>query len=162
MNEIINELLRFSDKILTIGEQILDDRIFAFEQKYEVRIPDDFREFISKLNGINLLGTQVLGFNADSPQSIEAVYLFEHFEVAVPQFHYIIPFSPDGGGNFYCFDTSQRQDDGCCPVIFWVSNYLYTEQDAPEKVNEDFGDWLKQVVIDWTLQDYNYDGTRKP
>lgn len=161
MEDLIVELNKFSSDIIELNRPIADNRIMQFEEQYSIILPSDFKNFISKINGFNLMGTQVYGFNKANPNSIENVYYREHFEVKVPQAVEIVPFSPDGGGNFYCFDTSQKRSDGTCPVIFWVSNYLYSELDKPEIVNVNFLDWAKQVVIKWTLEDYNYDGTYK-
>ncbi len=100
------------------------------------------------------MGVTVYGFNEDN-ESIVNVFDFEHFEVESPQFSYLVPFSPDGGGNYYCFDTSKLSNDSCI-IVFWESNYQYTSDDMPDIVNESFSDWIKQVVIDWTLEDYDY------
>lgn len=76
----------------------------------------------------------------------------------MPQPGYLSPFSPDGRGNFYCFDTRAVGNDSC-PIVFWVSNYEYQVDDVPETTNGSFVDWMSEVVLDWTLEDYNYDGS---
>ena len=93
---------------------------------------------------------------------MESVYVREHFKVKVPQYDYLVPFSPDGQGNFYCFNTKNLTDNGdSCPIVFWVSNYIYSKDDQPEIVNNSFVDWVNEVVIGWTLEDYDYDGKLK-
>ncbi|MGP1535871.1 SMI1/KNR4 family protein [Prevotella heparinolytica] len=38
----------------------------------------------------------------------------------------MIPFSPDGSGNFYCFDTKVKTKNGDSnQIVFWYSNYIY-------------------------------------
>lgn len=161
LTEIIAELLKFSDRVLHLGPPIEDNRISLFEEKYGLQMPDDFKKFICQYNGIELFSDEVYGFYPDKPLSIESVYYREHFEVAIPLFDYLVPFSPDGGGNFYCFDTRTHLPEGSCPVVFWVSNYLYSKDDMPEIVNASFVDWFKQVMLDWTLNIINFDGTKK-
>jgi hypothetical protein len=160
MDEIFEELLKFSHEILELQGQITDDRIIEFEKTYDVTIPDDFKTFISRFNGLNMMGTEVYGFHKDHPESIENIYAYEHFQVAVPQYKNLVPFSPDGRGNFYCL-CADKQSHKFGAVLFWVSNYQYSKNDSPEIVNRNFTEWIKQVVIDWTLEDYNYDGTEK-
>jgi hypothetical protein len=50
---------------------------------------------------------------------------------------------------------------GICPIVFWVSNYIYTNEDQPEIVNESFIEFLKEVFIDWVLESFDYDGESK-
>ena len=158
MEKVIAELLKFSSNILELGYPILDNRINLFEKKYGIHVPNDFRDFVSQYNGISLAGIEVYGFDITKPESIENVYDYEHFQVSIPQYPHLIPFSPDGGGNFYCFDTANISTKGDCPIVFWVSNYIYSDSDCPETVNNNFLEWLQQVVIDWTLECYDYEG----
>ena len=160
MEEIINEILKFSDKILTLGAPILDDRIERFEKKYNLSLPLDFHVILSRYNGINIMGTEIYGFHNNSPNSIEDTYEFEHFKTAVPQWRHLVPFSPDGGGSFYCLDLSKSNSEECS-IVFWVSNFQYSDSDQPEIVNVNLTDWIRQVMIGWTLEEYNYDGTSK-
>lgn len=50
------------------------------------------------------MGDEVLGIAKNKYDLVNA-YQFEHYEVINPQYEYLIPFSPDGFGNSYCFDT---------------------------------------------------------
>jgi hypothetical protein len=161
VDDIINELRKFSEDIIYIGEPIEDNRIEKFEEKYNLKLPDDFRLFISKCNEVALMGTMIYGFDPEKKGStIESVYDIEHFRVIIPQYSYLVPFSPDGRGNFYCMDTSTNKN-GTCNIIFWTSNYQYTENDSPEVTNSSFLEWVKEVIIDWTLEDYDYEGNEK-
>lgn len=161
MEKIINELLKFSSNILELGQPIFDNRVNLFEEKYGIKLPADFRCFINQYNGVCLMGTEVYGFDITAAESIESVYHYEHFEVIVPQWKHFVPFSPDGGGNFYCFDTNALTEKGDCSIVFWISNYPYSEQDSPEVVNNSFLEWMQQIAIDWTLESYDYDGNEK-
>ena len=160
MDEIFKELLKFSSEVLDLQGPITNDRIIDFEKAYDVTISEDFKTFITRFNGLNMMGTEVYGFNKDYSESIENVYIYEHFHVAIPQYRNLIPFSPDGRGNFYCL-CADKQSREFGAVLFWISNYPYSKSETPEIVNRNFTEWLKQVIIDWTLEDYNYDGTEK-
>lgn len=46
-------------------------------------------------------------------------------------------------------------------MVFWQHDYPYAENDLPEVTNASFSEWMKEVVIDWKLEDYNYDGSEK-
>jgi hypothetical protein len=161
MEKIIDELSKFSKEILDLGSNIKDMRVEEFEIQRGLTLPNDFKQFIKRVNGFSLMGTEVYAFDKEKSESIEMVYQFEHFEVIIPQYLHLIPFSPDGRGNFYCLDTSKLLANDSCHIVFWVSNYEYTETDIPENTHENFLDWVQEVVIDWTLEDYNYDGSEK-
>ena len=161
VDSLISELRKFSEEIISFGDPVTDNRILDFEEINNVILPNDFKEFVSKCNGIDLMGSTVYGFYPnEKKESIESVYQFEHYEVNYPQFSYLVPFSSDGRGNFYCFDTRALTANSS-KIVFWVSNYIYNDTDKPEVVNDSFLEWLKEVVIDWTLEDYDYDGNEK-
>lgn len=161
MDSLISVLRRFSEHVLGMGSSIDDDRIEEFEQYRQIVLPNDFKQFIKRVNGFELMGTEVYGFDNGEVNAIENVYYFEHFEVIIPQYDYLVPFSPDGRGNFYCLDTAHRAENGDCSVVFWVSNYEYSHENSPEITHHNFLEWVQEVVIDWTLEDYNYDGSEK-
>lgn len=128
----------------------------AFKLALGLALPADYRAVVARVNGFNVMGNEVYGLRGpDGSASLESVYRFEHLEVQVPQAAYLIPFSPDGGGNFYCFDTRYPSaDTRSCPVVFWVSNYPYTAADPPEVVYPSFFAFVQEVIINWTLEDY--------
>lgn len=159
LNELFGELYKFSSDILTLNEPLKDKlKLNYFEDKHQIVLPKDFKEFLITHNGIDLMGITVYGF--DGKENLENVYEFEHNQVVMPQYKYIVPFSNDGGGNFYCFDT-RVHDKNSCPVIFWVSSYLYSSDNPPEIVNQSFIEWFNEVVIDWTLESYDYYGNER-
>jgi cell wall assembly regulator SMI1 len=161
IDEIILELQKFTDKIVTFKDPASLSEIVAFEKSIEIKLPEDYKRFLQFSNGFDLRGKQVYGINPLDAENLESIYLREHYEVEIPQYKHLVPFSPDGAGNFYCFDTSKTTETGLCEVIFWTSNYEYTDDDEPEVPNDSFIDWMQEVVIDWTLEDYDYDGTAR-
>lgn len=159
--KVLEELDRFSGTIVTIGNPLIEKDVLAFETQYSLVLPNDFKIFLKRYNGFSLMGAEILGFNRNQ-NSIDTVYNYEHTLVAVPQYHYLVPFNNDGRGNFYCHDTRYcERNPKNCPVIFWVSNYIYSETDQPEVTHNSFSDFVQDVLIDWTLEDYNYDGSDK-
>lgn len=163
IENIIMELKKFSDNIVTLNPPINPILIVGFEKKYQLELPNDYKYLLSQSNGINLMGDEVLGITfSNYGYDLTSTYEFEHFNVQIPQFDYLIPFSPDGGGNFYCFDTSKRTNNGnSCEIVFWCSNYEYSETDEPEITHDNLSDFISECIIGWTLENYNYDGSRK-
>jgi cell wall assembly regulator SMI1 len=156
---ILKELYKFSNDILTLEPPVNNQEVISFEKKYNLRLPNDYKYLLQIHNGIDLMGVSILGISPDSSyENLENVYHFEHFETAIPQFYYLVPFSNDGGGNFYCFDTRFANDNiWACPIVFWVSNAIYNEEEQPEIVNDSISDWIKEV-IESTLEEYDYKG----
>lgn len=162
INEVVIELLKFSKKILTLHKPVNPKVINDFENKFKLKLPEDYKILLNKTNGFDLFGNEVFGmYIKKSPSDLEYNYLREHNNVKVPMYNHLIPFLNDGSGNFYCFDTKTMSKDKFeCKIVFWYSNYLYDKDTQPEIVNESFAEWMKEVIIDWTLEDYDYDGNR--
>jgi hypothetical protein len=158
---VIKELEKFSTDILSIAEPVEERAIDFFEKKHNIKLPSDYKILLEKYNGVCLDGTEVYGIEIKPGKySLEDCYIFEHCEVGNEMPLYLVPFSPDGGGNHYCFDT-RFNNTTSCPVVFWQHDYHYTEDDMPEITYESFSEWIKEVMIDWTLEDVNYDGGKK-
>jgi hypothetical protein len=163
INEVILELRKFSSNILTLNPPVNPELITQFEKDYCVKLPNDYKYLLSRTNGFNLMGNDILGINYKSNNyDLVKVYRIEHFEVMYPQYKYLIPFCPDGGGSFYCFDLNKKTEDGdSCNIVFWYSNYEYTESDPPEITHSCLADFINECIIGWTLDVYNYDGSNK-
>lgn len=154
--KVLMHLKKFSSEILDLAPPLRDSRLIGeFENKYKLRLPNDYKWFVSMHDGLSLMGDDVYGFSGD--ENILTAYDFEHFCVQYPMPEYLVPFSPDGRGNFYCFDTRFHSNESCL-IVFWTSNYEYTEDDQPEITNRSFTDWIDEVLISWTLETYDYNG----
>ena len=161
-DEILEELNKFSGEILFLGDPIIDNRLKEFETRIGFELPLDFKYILTKHNSFSLAGTEVLGLDKlFRDASLDKVFHFEHEEVENRMFKEFVPFSPDGGGNHYCLDLSRLEDDKC-PIVFWQHDYSYWQKSEIETCNESFIDWIKEVMIDWTLEDIDYDGTKRP
>jgi cell wall assembly regulator SMI1 len=159
--EIVKEISRFSPDVLEVKPAVDPKKIEAFELNFGVLLPLDFKSFLGVFNGLKLFGSTILGIENDALEY--GLWRCTEFEQNVdenPIPNYLIPFAPDGGGNHYCFDT-RFNDDISCPIIFWQYDYNYSDEDPPEVVNESFAFWVQDVILDWNLEDYNYDGSEK-
>jgi len=160
-DKVLNELYKFSESILTLGDPILDKRIEELEHQIGFNLPLDYKYIMTKHNYLSLAGTEVLGIGKElENESIENLYLREHDEVGNPMFKEFLPFSPDGTGNHYCLDLSKLENN-TCPVIFWEHDCYYSDKKDVEICNANFVEWIKEVMIDWTLEDMDYDGNDK-
>ena len=156
---VLSELRNFSGGMLHLGAPVDEKEILQLEGKFNVLLPEDYKALLKEHNGLSLLGTEIYGIENTS-FSLQECYNFEHYEVENPMPLYLIPFSPDGAGNHYCFDTRINKE-GCCPIVFWQHDYAYTVDDEPEMVNSNLEEWIREVMIEWTLEHYDYDGTEK-
>jgi hypothetical protein len=141
-----------------LGNQIFDNRFEKLEIQIGFKLPETFKELLRQYNGINLIGTEINGIDINyGDSSLDKLYHNEHFEVEYPMPLELFPFSPDGRGNHYCFDLSLNNDK----VLFWQHDFNYSDKSEIEVCNNSFLEWVKEVLIDWTLEDYNYDGSEK-
>ena len=163
MDEVIAELQKFTSRILDWREPVNPILIERFEATFGVKLPEDYKYLLSITNGFSLMGDNVLGvIDKEKNYDLFMCYNIEHFEVVVPQYKHLIPFSPDGGGNFYCFDTHVKTNGGDSnQIVFWYSNYEYSESDPPEVTHQSLADYIKNWIIALTLEDYDYNGDRR-
>lgn len=155
IDDVIKELQKFSDDMFETYSPLVESNLKAFETKYNILLPTQFVNFLKTYNGFSLMGNQLMGFNRDE-NSIDAVYAKEHG----PMPRHVVPVLNDGSGSFYCLDISENTAERTetCSVIYWESEYNYTANDAPETVNDTFCEFVKEVFIEWTLEDYDYEG----
>lgn len=161
IEELVQQLKLFSSDLIELQLPIGEAKIVEFEESFDLQLPIDYKAFIKLHNGLSLVGLTIYGLdNASGNFSLEKSYAFEHYEVDRPMPKYLVPFSPDGTGNHYCFDLRACTLESC-EIIFWQHDLIYDDEDEPEVVNSSFTDWVKEVVIEWTLEDYDYSCKRK-
>lgn len=160
--QTLEKLYRFSSELLQLGEEDISDlKLEEFEKEIGCKLADDFKYILKKHNGIILAGTEVYSLSDDAEgKSLDNIFTFEHDEVENPMPKNFLPFSPDGRGNHYCLDLAGNSD-GICPVVFWQHDFEYDSIDAVEICNDSFTDWIDEVMVGWTLENYHYDGTEK-
>lgn len=158
---LLSELSKFNDNIIYRGPSIDDNRIELFEKDFALILPFDFKYILKRYNGFSLEGVEVYGFDTTlRGASLDEVYKFEHFQISNKMPAEFFPFSPDGRGNHYCLNLN-KLNKGQCPVVFWQHDLYYSSIDEVEECYKDFISWINKEMIEWTLQDYNYDGTEK-
>jgi len=161
IQEVINEILKFSPNVLGLSEGVAEDKINAFEKQHNLVLPDDYKILLRRTNGLSLVGTVVFGIYDDAvSSSLGGSYNIEHYEVGNEMPMHLVPFSPDGAGNHYCFDTNKFNRQSC-EIVFWQHDFYYDEGDLPEVVNNSFAEWAQEVLIDWTLEDHDYEGNER-
>lgn len=160
IDRVMRELLKFSPKMLELNDPEAE-KVALFESKFKLTLPEDYKYLLSITNGFSLMGDEVLGIGGKREELIET-YQIEHYEVGNPPYEYLIPFSPDGWGNQYCFDTRIKTNQGFSnQIVFWQHDYEYSESDAPEITNNSLIDFIENWIIGVVLEDYDYNGNEK-
>jgi len=158
---LLTELYKFDRGILSLGPPIDDERLELFEKQIGFYLSLDFKYIYQKHNRIVLTGTEIYGLDKSlRGTSLDEVYRYEHFDVYNKMPTEFLPFSADGRGNHYCLNLSKLKE-GVCPVVFWQYDFNYESIEDVEQCNNTFVSWIKEVMIQWTLEDYNYDGSEK-
>lgn len=149
IEELAGELLKYSSDVLEWNDPADPSMIELFEQKFHVTLPDDYKCLLNITNGFSLMGDGILGVtDRKIKYGLFASYEFEHFESGNPLFDYLIPFSPDGFGNFYCLDTRIATNGGASnQIVFWYHDCEYSEETPPEITYNSLADFIK----DWIL-----------
>ena len=163
MDEVVAELKKFTSRVLEWNAPVDPALIGRFESRFGLKLPEDYKYLLGITDGFAVMGDIVYGMTDKSYcDNLFSLYHREHYEVIVPQYEYLIPFSPDGFGNFYCFDTRVKTNGGDSnQIVFWYSNYEYSESDPPEVTHQGLADFIKDWIIVSTLEDYDYNGDEK-
>lgn len=151
INIAIKRLINFPDSALYYESGLTLGQLEEAENKLDLKFPDDFKYFYSKINGFSLIGGSVFPIVLDDLESKKRENLIrvnhrEHFEVVNPMPKYFLPFSPNGRGDHYCLDLKTLNDKGTCGVIFWQWDYSFFNMNKIEKVNDSFTNWLIELI----------------
>lgn len=146
IDSIIQRIQDFKEEYVECFDPISDDALQLAQENISFQLPADYIRLLQFSNGILICGDEVLGIN-HKPFDLIKAYKTEHEATQMPMPSHIVPFAPDGRGNYYCFDTKQNNE-----IVFYTSNYNYSETDKPEVVNSDFCDWFNEVMIDWCIE----------
>ena len=146
IDSIIQRIQSFKDKYVECFAPISNNALLFAQENIPIQLPEDYISLLRFSNGISICGDEVLGIG-NKPFDIVKAYKTEHEATQVHMPSHIVPFAPDGRGNYYCFDTKQNNE-----IVFYTSNYNYSETDKPEVVNSDFCDWFNEVMIDWCIE----------
>lgn len=155
IDEVIKHLKKFGEDAIEWFPPIEEQRFICFEKKYHLDLPLDYKNFLLYSNGLSLLGDEIIGFSIESKRDgLEEIYQFEHFDVDNGMPKKLIPFSPDGFGNHYCFDTQNGN------IVFWEHDCDYTNNN-PQIICNTFVEFLDKEVINKSLEYYDYEGNIK-
>ena len=146
IDSIIQRIQDFKEEYVECFDPISDDALQLAQENIPFQLPADYIRLLQFSNGILICGDEVLGIN-HKPFDLIKAYKTEHEATQMRMPSHIVPFAPDGRGNYYCFDAQQGNQ-----IVFWVTNYQYSEEDKPEVVNSDFCDWFNEVIIDWCIE----------
>ena len=152
INDVIKQLKKFSVDVLEWKMPVGEEVVLSFEHKFDIKLPDEFVLLLKETNGFSLMGIEIVGFSTfNNEYGLEETYCFEHFDVENIMPNYLIPFSPDGYGNHYCFDVKNHN------IVFWEHDSDYT-QNKPIVVCKSLATFIQDIIIDEILKDYDYEG----
>lgn len=139
---------KFPDSTVA-GGKVNDLDIINAEQELGLQLPADYKTFLIEFNGIIIQSDEIFGINTSySHLDILQIYIREHTEVEYPMPNHLIPFSPNGRGDHYCFDISAIDSNGICPILFWQWDYSFFNPHDIDKTHNSFTDWLKELLTD--------------
>ncbi|MBK9564734.1 MAG: SMI1/KNR4 family protein [Saprospiraceae bacterium] len=110
-----------------------------FARPLDLVLPEDYLFFMNWSNGLYVFGLDILGIGNERSDLIENINWEQKKSNNLLPKH-IIPFSPVGNGDFYCFDIKDGLKDGVCPVIYW--QWDYSSPNDYEYLADSFVDWL--------------------
>jgi cell wall assembly regulator SMI1 len=161
VKDILDEIERYSSdlRLLYPGAREMDIR--ALERSMSMKLPEDFRQFLTNCNGFSILSDRLYGIHADMEAiDLLSVYKWERNESGNPIRRDLLPIMPDGEGNHYCLDLANGSTT-TAPVVFWQHDYDYeAHSDSPDVVAGDFVSFL-QNILEQMHEDYGYDGQRR-
>ncbi len=162
LEKIVSELKKYSEAFSVLYPGIDENEIIELEKKINFKLPKEFKDFISIINGFQIKSDMVYGIHKDIKYlDLFSTYIFEKDEVGNPIYDYLLPVYPDGFGNHYCLDLKSIDKKGLtCPVVFWQHDYEYTSDDLPDIDCNSFTEFMWKLLQE--IKEFmDYDGTRK-
>lgn len=132
--------------LMTLDEDDLGtNSIVPFTKPTDLVLPDDYLFFLNWSNGIYIVGIELLGVGNEKFDLLSHIKREQNdTNNLIPK--HIIPFSPVGNGDYYCFDIKEGLKEGVCPVIYW--QWDYSTPDNYEFLAGSFVDWLATTIND--------------
>ena len=161
LESLCNEILKYDISVLTTYPEIDNQSILDLESKLKYQLPGDFKQFLTMINGFELVGDIIYGIHNDPQMGLYNNYIWEFKESGNPIYSYLLPLTPNGRGDHYCLDLNSLSEDATrCEVVFWQHDYEYSDGDTPDKESSSFTDYLEELIMD-VGENYNYDGSDK-
>lgn len=150
MDEAIDQYEQIAQRIRQrapsdyVPDPATDAEIAVVEGELGYTLPDSYKRLqkeFGEYSGVaDIYGVKP----TPSPlQNIVGITMVERYECFPPVPDHLIPFSDNGGGDSYCFDTS-RLRNGECPVVFW--DHEGDQDQQPEPCAATFLDRLEEAI----------------
>ena len=99
MKKIFEIIDSFKEEFVETFPPVEEKSITKAEMFFKYKLPSEYKEFLKYSNGIIIDGDEIYGIS-NGKEDIINVYIREHNHVQYPMYNNIIPFSPDGRGNY--------------------------------------------------------------
>lgn len=147
MNEITikkcDALIDFLNKI--DNEDLGTQTNIKFVKPNDLILPEDYLYFMKWSNWFSIFGLEILGIGNERFDLLKHVQREQNeTNNLMPQF--LVPFSPVGNGDYYCFDIKDGLKEGTCPVVYWQWDCSSPEE--YEILADSFVDWLAFTIND--------------
>jgi hypothetical protein len=124
-----------------------EDELLEAERELRVSLPESYKALQLELG--EMCGAILEIYSVKAPQTgmlnIIGITKCERTECFPNLPSHLVPFSSNGGGDSYCFDTSKLVD-GECPIVFW--DHTSGAEQELEVVAADFLEWI-ELEIGW-------------
>lgn len=145
ITDVIERLKEFPEEALDWNAPTDMQRLQDFEREFNIELPHEFVTLLKETNGFSPEGFEVIGFSTpDYKYGLEETYQDEHFEMGNPMPAHLVPFSPDGFGNHYCFDVKSHH------IVFWEHDVDYT-QHYPIVICKSLAEFIQNEMIEETF-----------
>jgi cell wall assembly regulator SMI1 len=121
--------------------------VAAAERALDCRFPESYRRFQLDFGQTqDGLSAYIYGVRTEAANlNIAAINVDARLNLYPRLPPYLIAFSDDGGGDYYCFDIPHLSE-GECRVVFW--DHEQDEAQQPEVVAVSFAHWLEGLLAD--------------
>ncbi len=124
-----------------------ESEIKAIEEKFVVRLPNSYRQFLKRYGSISISDITIFGLAVPDIQLPSLVYALQVLRAHWPDVPTnLVPIESLSSGEFACLWC----DDAtvASPVVYWNLNIPTTEQ-LPTILSPDFTDYLYERLMQW-------------
>lgn len=144
--------IKFTPRKYALGNKPSQKEIEEAEEKLGNKFPGSYKQYLMDFCHSSINGTSILIIGKNLSNGDDILYnAFNEWEGFKPYYYipkYFIPFSNDGFGNFFCFDT-RNFVDGECPVVYYLHeefpNYVNKEL-TPSIAYPNFAEFLNEAI----------------
>ncbi len=125
------------------------EEIVDAENKLGACLPESYKGFQLEVDDTDWAMLEIYSVKSGITFNIVDATYSERTEYFPNMPQHLIPFSNNGGGDSYCFDTSSFEN-GECKVVFW--DHTDSPEQQPKMIAINFLEWIKQE-IKWRLDE---------